>query len=268
MIAVALSLSLFFIGNAIGRRAASPATVALIASIAVVVLTGALVGGTWKLAEQNGRLITEEMSCFALTLDGAVVGGLMMGYGRRTGRMRAAYASVGVGVLFIVAGLGSVFAKNRQVVEILHDLGLDSAFNRSYSPEKNKECPGNLASLYKAVEIYAQDWDALPPAANWNTNEDLVSKVTRNEWLHCPAVSNRQDAVFGYAFNDALSGKPVHGKRLKDLPGAASTPLIYDSENLGVNAHDAFRSLPRPGRHSGRDNVLYLDGHVESVRPK
>jgi prepilin-type processing-associated H-X9-DG protein len=267
VIAGALSLGIFLLGSAIGRRAGAAATVLAIGAIAVTIITGALVGGTWRLAEQNGRLIAEETSCFALALDGAFVGGLAVGRGRRSGRMRMAYPWLGAAVLFICLGLGTVFVKNRQIVAILHDLGLDAPFARGYHPVANKECPGNLTSLYKAIAIYAQDWDALPPAANWNTNDDLVSKVARNEWLHCPAVSNRHDAKFGYAFNDALSGMPVHGKSLKDLPGAAKTPLIYDSSDLGANAHDGFRSLPHPGRHSGRDNVLFLDGHVESIRP-
>ena len=83
-------------------------------------------------------------------------------------------------------------------------------------------------------------------------------------------MSNRHDAHFGYALNDALAGKKLNlnGKPLKTLPNASTTPLLYDSTNVSKNAHDAVASLPRPGRHGGRNNILYLDGHVAAVAPK
>jgi prepilin-type processing-associated H-X9-DG protein len=99
-------------------------------------------------------------------------------------------------------------------------------------------------------------------------NEEIVSKVTKNEWLHCPAISNRQDDKFGYAFNAELSARPMNGKPLKEMPNAATTPLLYDSTNLAKNAQDKTTSLPRPGRHSGRNNILYCDGHVAAVEPR
>jgi prepilin-type processing-associated H-X9-DG protein len=37
---------------------------------------------------------------------------------------------------------------------------------------------------------------------------------------------------------------------------------------MAKNAHDPLTSLPRPGRHGGRDNILYCDGHIEAVAPK
>ena len=112
--------------------------------------------------------------------------------------------------------------------------------------------------------MYVQDNDALPPGDNWNTNEELVSKVRQNEWLHCPSVSNRTDDKFGYALNEALLGKKLQGKTLKELPDAAKTPLLFDSSNLAVNAYGDLSLLPIPGRHQGKNNILYCDGHVEN----
>ncbi len=139
-----------------------------------------------------------------------------------------------------------------------------------YKPETNKDCPANLQSVYNAFEQYAELNDKLPDAAKWQDDTDFTSRIPQDEWLHCPAVSNRHDDKFGYALNDAVAGKKLNlnGKPLKSLPNAATTPLLYDSANTNKNAHDAVTSMPRPGRHGGRNNILYLDGHVAAVAPK
>ncbi len=139
--------------------------------------------------------------------------------------------------------------------------------SKKYEPQKNKDCPENLKSIYNAINLYSQDWDALPPFEKWLDNEELTSKIRQNEWLHCPEVSNRHDEKYGYAFNDKVSALKLGGKHLNELPDAVKTPLLYDSRDISKSAHDSFSSLPRPGRHGGRNNVLYLDGHVEAVNP-
>ena len=63
-------------------------------------------------------------------------------------------------------------------------------------------------------------------------------------------------------------GRKLNGKTLKDMPDAAKTPLLYDSTDLAKNAHDSLTSLPKPGRHGGKNNILFCDGHIESVAPK
>jgi prepilin-type processing-associated H-X9-DG protein len=52
------------------------------------------------------------------------------------------------------------------------------------------------------------------------------------------------------------------GKKWKEVPDAAHTPLFYDSSDLAINAHDGFTSLPSPPRHEGHNNVVYLDGRI------
>ena len=69
--------------------------------------------------------------------------------------------------------------------------------------------------------------------------DDFKAAVQKDEWLHCPAVSNRHDDKYGYAYNDALVGRKLNGKKLKEMPDAAKTPLLYDSTDLAKNAHDA-----------------------------
>lgn len=65
--------------------------------------------------------------------------------------------------------------------------------------------------------------------------------------------------AFGYAFNGKLSRA-----MFPDIKSPATLPFIYDSSNLRENANDAFASLPSPGRHDGKNNVLFADGKVKA----
>ncbi len=120
---------------------------------------------------------------------------------------------------------------------------------------RNKTCPENLKQLHKAILIYADSWDnTLPPADRWT---DLIKEnVPDDRLLHCPSIGGGP-AKFGYAMNSALGGK-----KWQEVKDATRTPLFYDSSDLGPNAHDDYKSVPSPGRHAGRNNVIFLDGHV------
>ncbi len=174
----------------------------------------------------------------------------------------------GISWLILIIGMAAEsggYLLCKQAASAVNQLGIIK--QTKYEPQKNKECPENLKSLYNAISLYSQDWDALPPAEKWLENEELTSKIRQNEWLHCPAVSNRQDDKYGYAFNDKVSALKLNGKALHDIPNAQKLPLLYDSSALVRSAHDNFSSLPKPGRHGGRDNILFCDGHVEAVIP-
>lgn len=176
-------------------------------------------------------------------------------------------------VVVILVGVVSLLSilNARSKIDIV--LQLAKSISPENSPVKDadtdrRSCPANLKALWTAFNLYAQDWDALPLAPNWCKNSDLVSRVPHNYELHCPAVSNGHDTVYGYAYNDKLSGLSLGTKTgLNQLPNASTTPLLYDSSNLTESAHDAFTSLPVPGRHSGKDYVVYMDGHVAAVTP-
>jgi prepilin-type processing-associated H-X9-DG protein len=260
----ALSLAAFGIGFMFGKCRTQSRTPAYGILALTAVLTSALVVGTLPLARRIGPFITLCAVLFA----GAITNGLLGGYvaGRRKlGGQSVWSRSTFTTFLIIALFLGYAHTRIREVGKTASEI-LPTA--TKYEPETNKDCPENLKSLYLAFASYAQDWDALPPADNWLDNEEIVSKVTKNEWLHCPAISNRQDDKFGYAFNAELSARPMNGKPLKEMPNAATTPLLYDSTNLAKNAQDKTTSLPRPGRHSGRNNILYCDGHVAAVEPR
>jgi len=121
---------------------------------------------------------------------------------------------------------------------------------------RDNTCPEHLKQLYNAAMLYSESWDGmLPPPDRWQ--DALKETLADASYAGCPALGA---AAHGYAMNDKLGGA-----RVSDLTGADAEPLFYDSSLPGPNACDAFASLPAPGRHAGRNNVVYSDGHVEVV---
>ena len=117
-------------------------------------------------------------------------------------------------------------------------------------------CISNLRLLARGITEYSDDNDGRAPLRDsWMDGVEPYCLLPEIE--HCPEV--RGDGLFGYAFNASV--KAMRSQHEK------TTPLIYDSLNLGKNASDPFASLPKPGRHQGRDNVAYVDGHAKSVDP-
>ncbi len=145
----------------------------------------------------------------------------------------------------------------------VQELGLDNA-PKKIEAKADQGSADNLKSLYFAFETYTQDWDGLPPADHWMDNEDLVSKITKNEWLHSPTVSNRNDDKFGYAYHAAVAGRKLNGKKLKEMPEAAQTPLLFESSDLSKSAKGDLSLLPKPGRNNGKNYILYCDGSVKA----
>lgn len=262
-----LALGAFLAGYTLGVRVTVPRRVAAGVGtlLAAALLDLVLLAATRGAAAKIGPLVTYQANRVAWAVGLALVGGYACGIVRKRNTSAAGVGIALVAVLVIVT-LHSASARNGEVIRVVRQLGLDEKVVK-YEPEKNKDCPNNLKSLYIAFSMYTQDWGALPPAANWLDNEDLTSKVRQNEWLHCPAVSNRHDDKYGYAYNTAVAGRSLNGKPLNEMPDAAKTPLVYDSTDLAKNAHDAVTSLPHPGRHGGRNNILYCDGRVEAVAP-
>ncbi len=127
-------------------------------------------------------------------------------------------------------------------------------------------CGSNLLRVTRAFQMYADDYeDKYPLGASWM--DATKPYLDRPDRLHCPSVSQGSDSRFGYAMNSDVSGK-TRGK-IADLE---KTPLVFDSTNISANSADAFKSLPRPGRHRSRaakgepirsgNNVGYASGKV------
>ena len=234
----------------------------LIAAVLVWCIGSVL--GVLALRNRVGPIIVEEGALLAAAPGVALAGGLLA-HGRREKNIGAFIALAACALA--CADLGAFYSLNHAVVEIASSIGLTGTRTKKVEPTENKECPENLKSLYLAFSLYVESNGSLPPADKWMDNQELTSRIQKDEWLHCPEVSNRKDTKFGYAYNDAVAAKSLDGKKLAEMPDAARTPLLYDSDNLAKSAHDAFRSLPANGRHAGKNNVLYCDGHINAVRP-
>jgi len=104
-------------------------------------------------------------------------------------------------------------------------------------------CSSNVFRLTQAMRMYSDDYDQrFPPSAGWMERTLFYAGDERR--YHCPAVSRPGEARYGYAMNDGMSAK-----FRSDVDDPDHAPIVYDSGNLARNAHDAFASLPHPGRH-------------------
>ena len=265
LIVAVLCGAALFAGMQLGRSSQRGAAIdrnAVIFSVALLVL---FVGGTVPLAQKNGWLVTAIAFCFGAAIGVGLLGGLIGG--RRMQKGQPVWGiPMFLTLLLIAVLLGWVNREVKIIAGAARELGLDSPQTAKIDPVADKDCPENLKSLYLAFEKYVEQ-DGSLPKANWLDDSDLTGKIVKDEWEHCPAVSNRHDDKFGYAYNVALAGMSLGGKeKLKDLPKASETPLLYDSTHLAKNAADAVTSLPKPGRHNGANYILYLDGTIKSVR--
>jgi prepilin-type processing-associated H-X9-DG protein len=122
---------------------------------------------------------------------------------------------------------------------------------------KRTACLSNTKQQGLALTLYVEDNGGhYPPREAWKdlTRKYLVGETSKYA-LRCPVLG---EGAFGYAFNSALSGQKVP-------PTPETVPVVYDSSNLTRNASDRFASLPSPGRHKGKNNVGYADGHAKAV---
>ncbi len=248
----------FFASRAKTRRARG----VLIA--AVVAWSLFTIGGGIALQSKIGVILITEGLLLAGVPILAILAGLSIGSTTRSRTVRSLLAAVFA--VFAILDLSKFYGLNQTVIDMAGSLGIGKS-NGKIEPAANKECPENLKMIYFSFAQYVDGNGSLPKADKWMDNEEIASKIQKDEWLHCPEVSNRKDDKFGYAYNDAIAGRDMRGKKLSEMPNAATTPLLYDSSNLSRSAHDPFKSLPSAGRHAGSNNVLYCDGHVELVSP-
>ena len=109
------------------------------------------------------------------------------------------------------------------------------------------------------MQMYLQDYDEkFPQADSWT--ERIYPYYKNYNVAKCPTISSVNNAQYGYAYNDKIAGVS-----LSKIKNPAIGSLIYDSSNLQKSAHDAFTSLPVPGRHGNGNNIAYQDGHVKLV---
>jgi prepilin-type processing-associated H-X9-DG protein/prepilin-type N-terminal cleavage/methylation domain-containing protein len=122
-------------------------------------------------------------------------------------------------------------------------------------PSKVTHCLSNAKQITTGFLIYQGDNDDLNPLdSTWVT---ALEPYTKNPSLYqCPEVK----AAYAFAMNETTSGidtaKEKHPERVV---------LVFESTKTTKNAHDHLESFPRPGRHSGKSMVGYLDGHAKQV---
>lgn len=242
----------FLAGVVGGRRIRDLRSAVLVSIIPLLFIGGTLTAMTHQGIRVGGANSVFLPQGFVWLQCLALISGVLTGAGR--GFVR------GVGLVLFVASIVVFQGEARPYWAVLRTI--QSAQAPPSEPEKTG-CAENLRKLHNAIMMYASDWDdTLPPAGRWmtvlTTGEE---RKAQDGILHCPQAGKLGTAQYGYAMNAALSGKKW---RQIDQKEHARTPLIYDSSDLGINAHYDFTSLPNPGRHSGHNNILYLDGHVEA----
>lgn len=144
-----------------------------------------------------------------------------------------------------------------------------SLFRTVFQARQRTICLDHLRLQASALLTYAADHDdRLPPGSAWM--DAIVPSVApdtgvpflrrqENAVFRCPALRRFQH---GYAFNERLS---LASRSVVSDPGR--TPLTFDSMKLGRNETAWPPDAPPKGRHGGRNNFSFLDGHVASLDP-
>jgi prepilin-type processing-associated H-X9-DG protein len=136
-------------------------------------------------------------------------------------------------------------------------------FAQAREKAREASCLSNEKQMALGVLMYAQDYDETYPAAqDWMTK---INPYIKNPAVYaCPSVANHSQAetggIYTYAYSSQLSKRQVALMKAPELTG-----MLYDSSALTENASDAMISLPVPGRHMGRNNMGFADGHVKSM---
>ena len=123
---------------------------------------------------------------------------------------------------------------------------------------RDSGCLSHVKQLGLTLLMYEADTGAMPFRDHWM---DAAAGAPTSIRV-CPFVEDEELQGFGYAFNSTLARKPLPTK------DPETVPMVYDSINYGPNASDPFISLPNPGRHRGRNSIVYADGHSRSVTPR
>lgn len=240
----------FLAGFSVGRRAGCPKRAATVAAVPAIMVASAIYLFCQIGLTVNDNHITPPFEPLAPASAGALLAGALAATG---GSARWA------GMLLLALCVAYLYPHARQIGGIVRLV--KEATAPAYAPEKNKTCPENLRQLYLAAMLYADSWDGmLPPAKSWLTA--IKDNVTEDNWLHCPEIGTTEGARFGYAMNTELGGK-----RVSEIASPEKTPLFFESSDLAANANGSVSLAPSPGRHMGRNNVVYADGKTGTLEP-
>lgn len=246
-----------FVAGFVGGRKAKSLPNALLAAVAPAILWIAI----WTWLSKAGMRIGKEsvtlpLDLFAIPTVLSLFGGAMAGTTDKPVRVIGTLAAL-CGLAYFGNGVWKIYSVARLATAGAGDAGPDT------NPE-NKTCPERLKKLYDAVMLYSDSWDGqLPPADHWmSALRDKTQQFGEEEYLHCPAVSTGKDSRYGYAMN-----RDIGGKRVKEIKDAARTPLFFDLEDTSLNANAPASAIPSPGRHAGKSNIVFADGHLGQKQP-
>jgi hypothetical protein len=159
---------------------------------------------------------------------------------------------VTIGLIMVVAFLG-------------FQLYLDSQNPRSPS-RQSEDCISNVRRLATACLTYAADNDnVLPSASIWMDLAKISLSPTHPkegslDVFRCPSVAKSPSPLeYGYAYSDQAKGS------LNAIRNPQTTPFIFDSSDLGWNAHGTIDLLPVPPRHRA-NTVAFGDGHTKAFK--
>jgi hypothetical protein len=121
-------------------------------------------------------------------------------------------------------------------------------------------CVSHLGAINGALELYSTDNNGrLPPCDRWTDALDGTGGgpdyFGSPDVYHCPT----DRSPYAYAMNSKFSGK-----KLAEVRKQGKEPLVYESTAGRANASDNVSSLPSPGRHGGKNNILCADGTIGS----
>jgi len=142
---------------------------------------------------------------------------------------------IAVGV-FVVAIAGVLLFYGPTALNFWHVYGPDLV----REPERQKYAASreqNLKAIYQGLMLYHESEGQFPTSEGWmdaienRIKSNVLAKGEAEKKLVRPDLASEQGA-FGYAMNDAASGK-----YMDDIPDKGKTPLIYESKQKTRNAH-------------------------------
>jgi hypothetical protein len=144
------------------------------------------------------------------------------------------------------------------IVVVILAVVLFPLFSMGHRPPPGVPCLSNLKQIGMGMLVYASDeGDRLPPAPKWM--DEISPHIHSRQILRCPVVKKQSSEGYGYAFN-----RHLEASKLGALKSPSEVPLAYDSINLARNAADFVTSLPNPGRHEGKNNIVRADSSAKS----
>mgnify|MGYP001301414342 FL=1 len=161
------------------------------------------------------------------------------------------------------------------------------ALNRAQQNALKASCLSNLKQVGLAFHMYAQDWDGFTPAYNTRWHSRLhPTYISNRETLRCSIGIKKYPGSTNYFFcmNTGASGVRLIGGGVRNMStcifvgdgysvyqsteaaaytnATTSTGSGYDDNwymgSYGYAYHPVYR-------HNEKANVLFLDGHVDSI---